>query len=254
VHALLLGLLDWVRPMTAGELALWSLAENLAIFLGALVGGELLVRLFRDRPVADPPSPVCREELLCVASCVLLNALITLVGGLLWQRGWIAIRTDLDGRDLLDFAVLFGGMDALMYVFHRAAHHPWVYPIAHATHHRYDNPRPLTLFVLNPIETLGFGALWLLLLAVYPAGIGAIAAYLTVNVLCGMVGHLGVEPVPEVWPRHPVLGWLMTSRFHADHHHDGAVNFGFYTLFWDWLFGTLAPPDARGAADETASR
>jgi sterol desaturase/sphingolipid hydroxylase (fatty acid hydroxylase superfamily) len=55
------------------------------------------------------------------------------------------------------------------------------------------------------------------------------------------VGHLGVEPLPRAWIRWRVLRVLGTSTFHAGHHQDRDVNFGFYTLIWDRLFGTLDP-------------
>jgi sterol desaturase/sphingolipid hydroxylase (fatty acid hydroxylase superfamily) len=61
------------------------------------------------------------------------------------------------------------------------------------------------------------------------------------NLGSGMVGHLGVEPFPGSWARRRVLRHIGTSTFHAGHHHYGRGNFGFYTLIWDRLFGTLHP-------------
>jgi sterol desaturase/sphingolipid hydroxylase (fatty acid hydroxylase superfamily) len=132
-------------------------------------------------------------------------------------------------------------MDLAMYVFHRVAHHPLLYPIIHSTHHRFENPRPLTLFVLNPFETLGFGILWLILLVIYPASWLGIIIYLTLNIVFGLVGHLGVEPMPGQWVRLPLVKTISTSTFHAEHHLDKDHNYGFYTLIWDRLFGTLSP-------------
>ena len=100
---------------------------------------------------------------------------------------------------------------------------------------------PLTLFVLHPLETLSFGALWLAVLAVYTASWLGIAVYLTLNLAFGLIGHLGVEPAPRFFARTPGLRHVATGRFHADHHADAGHNFGFYTLIWDRLFGTLAP-------------
>jgi len=128
-----------------------------------------------------------------------------------------------------------------MYVFHRVAHHPMLYPLIHQTHHRYENPRPLTLFVLNPFEVLGFGVLWLIVIALYPSSWLGIILYLTVNIAFGLVGHLGVEPLPGLWLRVPVLRYVSTSTFHSEHHQDKEHNYGFYTLIWDRLFGTLSP-------------
>ena len=68
-----------------------------------------------------------------------------------------------------------------------------------------------------------------------------IVIYLTFNLAFGMVGHLGVEPFPKSWARNRFLGLVGTSTFHAEHHQDFGANFGFYTLIWDRLFGTLHP-------------
>ncbi len=59
--------------------------------------------------------------------------------------------------------------------------------------------------------------------------------------LFGTVGHLGVEPLPDAWLRWPGLRWLAGGSFHAQHHQDITHNYGFYTLIWDRLFGTLRP-------------
>jgi Delta7-sterol 5-desaturase len=111
--------------------------------------------------------------------------------------------------------------------------------LMHRLHHDYDRPRPLTLFILNPVENLSFGMLWLAVISVYQPSWLGMSIYLTLNVLFGTIGHLGVEPFPAWWGRTPVLRWLAGGTFHARHHQDMATNFGFYTLVWDRLFGTL---------------
>ncbi len=100
--------------------------------------------------------------------------------------------------------------------------------------------RPLTLFVLNPIECLGFGAMWLVLLCVYSANWYAISAYLALNVLFGLVGHLGVEPFSKKSQANKIAPLITTSYFHAQHHNNEQYNFGFYTTIYDRLFGTIS--------------
>jgi sterol desaturase/sphingolipid hydroxylase (fatty acid hydroxylase superfamily) len=142
----------------------------------------------------------------------------------------------------VDFVVLVLMMDAAMYVMHRVAHAPFLYTRLHAPHHRYVHARPLTLFVLSPLEVLGFGALWLGVCVAYESSWLGMLLYLAFNTLWGVLGHLGVEPFPEGWVRWPVLGRIATTTFHARHHLESDSNFGFYTLLWDRLFGTLALP------------
>jgi sterol desaturase/sphingolipid hydroxylase (fatty acid hydroxylase superfamily) len=140
-----------------------------------------------------------------------------------------------------DFFVLVLTMDVCMYILHRIAHLPVFFRPIHRTHHHYDYPRPLTLFVLNPLEALSFGLLWIALLSCYDATWAGMSLYLAFNVLFGLVGHVGVEPLPDRWKAAPVLRYIATSSFHAGHHRDECHNFGFYTLIWDRIFGTLAP-------------
>jgi sterol desaturase/sphingolipid hydroxylase (fatty acid hydroxylase superfamily) len=142
---------------------------------------------------------------------------------------------------VVDFGALFLAMDFAMYIFHRVAHHPLLYPLIHDTHHRFENPRPLTLFVLNPFETLGFGALWLVVISIYHSSFAGMILYLTLNVAFGLMGHLGVEPFPARWLEVPLIRYISTSTFHAEHHQDRHHNYGFYTVIWDRLFGTLSP-------------
>ena len=221
--------------------AVWALAENVVIFVVVLMVGHWLVKRYQQHPITEPPDPLSLTEVLLALSCVFLNAVVTVAGIMLWRSGLIHVRFETDLLVIMDTIVLFMAMDLAMYVFHRVAHHPLLYPIVHSTHHRFENPRPLTLFVLNPAETLGFGILWLILLMIYPASWLGIILYLTLNIVFGLVGHLGVEPMPGAWVKLPLVKTISTSTFHAEHHLDKDHNFGFYTLIWDRLFGTLSP-------------
>jgi lathosterol oxidase len=226
------------------------LVENLLLLLLAVGFGYVLQAGFGRRqalgPLYQPPGG---QQIQFATYTLLLNTGITFAGFLLWRHGIIAIREGVSYRMLLDFVVLFLGMDLLMYVFHYAIHHTPLYRWVHGLHHAYTEPQPIDLFVLHPAETLGFGALWLLLMAVYPANFLAITAYLAANVLFGALGHSGVEPFPSAWQRRPLLKYLGSSGFHFQHHQDARHNFGFYTSLWDHLFGTFAPSPVPLAGD-----
>ncbi|HEY7123871.1 MAG TPA: sterol desaturase family protein [Ktedonobacterales bacterium] len=243
-------LLDMLQTMSLAQAALWALVINIAQFLLALGVGHLLLILYKQKPTSPPPDPISPAEVVLAGACVVLNALVLFVGTILWRDSLIQVRREVDWRVLLDVVVLFFAMDFAMYVLHRAAHQRWLFPLIHATHHRYENPRPLTLFVLNPFEVMSFGLLWLVLLVVYPSSALGIVIYLLFNLVFGLLGHLGVEPMPGAWLAIPVARQVSTSTFHAEHHRDKAHNFGFYTLIWDRLFRTLSPayePDFDGA-------
>ncbi len=78
-------------------------------------------------------------------------------------------------------------------------------------------------------------------LVIYPMSVSGLIGYLTLNVIFGTLGHSGVEPFPVVVKSIPLLRLVGTSTFHAEHHEHPIYNFGFYTLIWDKLFGTLDP-------------
>lgn len=234
-------ILHFLRHAPLELLALLIVAENGFILLSADAAGEWLTRRFQARPVVDAAPPIDAAQVGLAVSTVILNSLVTLAGLLLWRAGIIQVRAETGTAALIDFLVLVFMMDIAMYVLHRAAHLPIFFRIIHRTHHHYDSPRPLTLFVLNPLEALSFGLLWLGLLSCYDATWLGMSLYLAFNVLFGLIGHIGVEPLPDSWKRLPVLRYISTSSFHAGHHQDEHHNFGFYTLIWDRMFGTLAP-------------
>jgi len=232
--------LQIIKNLSAAEAFLLFLAINIGIFtLSELLGKWFIVR-YRKNRITDPPKKITAIEIILSVTTVLLNSVVTSLGLWLWQNEFIRITFGFSWLILLDFLVLFFVMDLLMYVFHRIAHVPFLYRIIHQTHHDYKALRPLTLFVLNPIECLGFGAMWLVLLCVYSANWYAISAYLALNVLFGLVGHLGVEPFSKKSQANKIAPLITTSYFHAQHHNNEQYNFGFYTTIYDRLFGTIS--------------
>ena len=234
-------LIDWLRTAPLVELAVVFLAENLFILVGVVCAGSALTALFAHRRVALVPGPVSVSDGAVALMNVGLNTLTTLAGLLLWRTGMIAFRFDAGVRALLDAMILLVVMDFAMYWLHRLAHTRPLYGLLHRYHHTFDRPRPLTLFALNPAENVAFGMLWLAVLCVYePSWIGMML-YLVLNVAFGTIGHLGVEPVPRQWADAALVKQIAGASFHAQHHQDKTYNFGFYTLVWDRLFGTVRP-------------
>ncbi len=231
-------ILAWTRNRTFVEAASLSLLVNVVVFLLALFVGEAILRLWRKQKVADPPLPLSRSEVALAAACVVLNSVVMLAGWLLFVRGIVNVDADPSPlRWLVDLVILTIVMDLAMYVTHRAAHHPIAFKYVHGIHHVYDKPRPLTLFVLHPIEVLGFGGLWIAVLCTHAFSLGGMLLYLTLNTTFGVVGHIGVEPLPRTWGK--LVRLVGTSTFHARHHQDPTSNYGFYTTVWDRLFKTL---------------
>ncbi|MFL5730776.1 MAG: sterol desaturase family protein [Cytophagaceae bacterium] len=227
---------QWTLP----EAGVWILLENLVIFFISVFLGDLLTKVYQKRKLISHQHKLSRSEVMLTALTILINAGVTLGGWLLWKQGFIKLEHDYSLKILMDFLVIFFIMDFLMYLLHRAGHLPFIYPYLHRTHHRIENPSPMALFVLNPAETLSFGFLWLLVLCCATFSWIGISVYLFINIVFGITGHLGVEPLPASWPKNRLLKYFATSTFHTQHHQDLKVNYGFYTNIWDRLFGTLA--------------
>jgi Delta7-sterol 5-desaturase len=233
--------ITWLKSAAWPELVLVFLAENLVILALVILFGNWIAARLSSRRVALPPEPLTKTEVFVAFVNVLLNTATTLAGLWLWRRGVVQFRTDAGVFALADVLVLLFSMDLLMYLLHRIAHTRVLYNLLHKFHHRYERPRPLTLFALNPFENLAFGGLWLAVISFYHASWLGMSVYLALNVFFGAVGHLGVEPFPQRWVGNRVLKNFAGGSFHAQHHQDMRHNFGFYTLFWDRLLGTLRP-------------
>lgn len=232
---------SWAFERSWSEVVLWSSAINLAVFWAALGFGALLTRVAvaQGAFVARTTKP----EWILAAACIVGNAVVMAVGWRLFQAETLVIRAGVGPvRTLLDALLLVVVMDLAMFFTHRAAHLPIVFRHIHAIHHRYVQVTPLHLFVLHPLEVLAFGGLWICVLLAYAFSLEGMLLYLTFNTVFGIVGHLGFEPLPKPWLTLPVVRSLGSSSFHAQHHQDPNVNFGFYTTIWDRLFRSLSTP------------
>lgn len=216
------------------------LLENGALTLLVLVAGRYIQRRFA--PGEFHAIRYARREWIICGITNLLNMVVTYAGYWLWKEGLIVVTFGNSWIIVIDFLLLFFAMDLLMFLFHFLIHKTFLYRAIHQLHHQAIHPKPMDLFILHPVETLSFGALWLILLVIYPFHIWAIIIYLAVNLVFGLTGHLGIEPLPAAIRRLPVLKYLGTSTFHHDHHEHIGYNFGFYTSLWDRLFGTYKVP------------
>ena len=234
-------LFAWLWARSLWEWTALSLVGNVAIFVGSVWLCQWLWRRFPGQPLMRNQRPITRRDMGLSALAVLLNSLVAVVGFGLWKSGWIRLTQPGVFRTLLDVVMFLLAMDLSMYVFHRIAHLPPLFRLLHAPHHVHESTNALSLFVLHPAEVLGFGALMVAVMMLLPLSGTAVLVYLALNVLWGTLGHAGVEPLPRGLFRLPLLGQLGTSTFHAQHHVSPSRNFGFYTVLWDRLLGTMDP-------------
>lgn len=215
-------------------LFLFFLLENgLIAIIGVVLG------FWADGSLKEMRQKVSIQEILWTFSTIFFNSVVTLAGYELFKHKIVVFDFEIRPLHmLLDFLLLIVLMDLCMYLFHRLIHNlSFIYKY-HDLHHYYNKPTAISLFVLHPIEVLGFGGLWLALISLFEFSFWATMVYLVFNVIMGLIGHLEKEFVPKILKQHPYLQWLATTSFHRDHHMQEKHNFGFYTSIWDRLFGT----------------
>lgn len=232
---------------------MFFLMANVAIFIASVMLCWILGVVFKRRRIFDRWQKMESLEIGAALASIGLNALVSIAGWWLWKLEFIEIDVNSPGLALFHCLAMTLFMDLGMYAFHRVAHSPLIYRWIHSFHHRHETTNPISLFVLHPVEVAGFGGLMISYLLLFPVDYHGLLAYLTINVLWGTLGHSGVEPMPAIMARIPVLRWVGTSTFHAEHHEHPRYNFGFYTLLWDKLFGTLDPDYERRFRQEEPS-
>lgn len=218
--------------------AQWALffVENLLLTVFVLITGEWIIKARLSFSLLKSYS--FNDWRICIVTNV-LNTVVTFAGFWLWEHQYLVISYQTGWRVVADFLLLFFAMDLLMYLFHFIIHKTALYNWVHQLHHQSVDPEPIDLFVLHPVETIGFGMLWLMVLLLYNFNAYAVVIYLSVNLLYGMIGHLGTTPLNRIANRYLATKLLYISAFHHDHHKHVESNYGFYTSIWDRLFGTL---------------
>lgn len=180
------------------------------------------------------------HDVLLVLSSLFCNAVIFVVGVLLFQSGLITFKQDPGIYAIVStFIIFIVTMDILMYIFHRIAHLGWIYRFVHATHHSHVKLNCLSVFVLHPLEALGFGLLLILVVLSFDLNIYGVVLYLLVNLLWGTIGHFNFTVFSRV-NNLCIFKYIGTASFHHTHHKNPQVNFGFYTTLWDRLARSFA--------------
>lgn len=214
---------------------IFSLLSNIFLCLFSITLYQFIEKTCHKELLQEQNHPLTKSDVYLSLLTVVCNSFVMLLGVFLWKNKWIIIDSQPSVVSVfLETIALIFLMDLLMYFFHYAAHLPFVYKILHGKHHEHVGTNFLSLFVLHPFETIGFGLMILALLISYDFSIISIVIYLLINLVWGTIGHLNREFFPASFDRL----FIGTTRFHNQHHLDETKNFGFYTSIWDRLFGT----------------
>lgn len=214
---------------------IFSLVTNVFLYLLSIGLYLLIDKTCPKDKIQAVDHPFQKTDLYVSLFTLLLNISVMLIGAYLWKLGWVTLsETKSTLMLLVEIVAIVLAMDLLMYVFHYLVHHPFIYKVLYRKHHEHVSTNFLSLFVLHPLETLGFGLMMIFVFMWYDFSIISITIYLFINLIWGTIGHLNREFFPK-WSDKVFLG---TTRFHNQHHLNEQKNFGFYTSIWDRMFGT----------------
>lgn len=217
------------------EWIIFSLIANTFLYLFSIGFYIFIDKTCSKNKIQATDHPFLRADLYVSFLTLFLNSVVMLTGVYLWKSGWIKLNESKTILTLLaEIIAITLVMDLLMYIFHYMVHHPFIYKILHRKHHEHTSTNFLSLFVLHPFETLGFGLMMIFVFMLYDFSIFSITVYLFINLIWGTIGHLNREFFPK-WTEQLFLG---TTKFHNHHHLNEKMNFGFYTSIWDRMFGT----------------
>ncbi|MPR32362.1 sterol desaturase family protein [Salmonirosea aquatica] len=222
------------------EITIISVLLNAIILLISVFVYHLLSKTLVKQKFREASYPIYKKDIILLVVVLLCNAIIFIIGVILWKNEYIILHENATFLDIaLKTILLIFCMDFLMYFFHRLMHSKILFPLVHKRHHEHDSTNSISLFVLHPIEAIGFGMLIIALLYVFHFPPESIAIYLSINLLWGTIAHLNVEVLPKKISHLFLINTLGTAKFHNIHHQNINYNFGFYTLVWDKLFNTL---------------
>lgn len=211
------------------QLLVFTIENGILLLMAVLIG-----------KIIEPKNTVLNiKDRKWVISTLICNILVTSLGFKLYQLQLIRIDFSTSFvSSVSDTLLLIILMDFFMFCFHYLAHNlKWFYPI-HKLHHTHINTNVYSLFVLHPIETLGFGFIWLILISAFQFNYISLIIYLFLNLMYGIFGHLQKNLFPAFWHKNFMTKWISTTKFHGDHHKNEAHNFGFYFTIWDKIFKT----------------
>lgn len=223
----------WVEDLGWWEVAVVGLVLNLATVGASWV---LWSWLGRRRAVQPQTRPLGRRDVGLAASTTLVNALALLPAWWLWRDGLLEVADPSLLGTVAGTAYLLVGLETAMYAIHRTFHLGWLYRAFHQVHHTDDEAMtPLSLFVMHPLEPLGFALVTGALLVAVPVPFAAIGAFFTVNLVLGTLAHVPLDPAA---PASRWDAWVGGSRLHQAHHARPGSAYGFFTTGWDRLLGT----------------
>ncbi|WP_010254798.1 sterol desaturase family protein [Myroides injenensis] len=232
-------MISFIEKLSVGEVLFFALTINIILYIFSIGFHRICTLLSTSKQIQEEDQHIEKRDILLSFVTIICNSFIFVIGYFLWSSGFISVS---EGSTIstvfIEVIMLIIAMDFSMYIFHRLAHLPFIYRFVHGRHHEHESVNYLSLFVLHPLESLGFGFIFLLILLIYPFDVLSFSIYLFLNLLWGTIGHLNKEIITNGIFKFLKSNFLGLTLFHNQHHLYPNCNYGFYTLFWDKLFGT----------------
>ncbi len=212
---------------------------HFAIYVFFAAGITLLfsisLRVFKNGASLDT-RPLRPNQIRFEVSCSLMTcaicAVYTVVGLRLshgvWPDSWLA--------GILQAVAFLAFYDLYFYWTHRLFHTPFFVRF-HGIHHRSVRVTSWAVYSLHPVEAAINYLPVLLFMWVWPTSIFGMVVFHGLLMYLPALGHSNFDPFPNAsWMR----GVKDVIQFHQQHHMRGQPgNFGFLSLFWDKVFGTV---------------
>jgi Delta7-sterol 5-desaturase len=175
----------------------------------------------------------------------LVGAPMSIAISFFYANGYSKLTTDAATIGWPLIAATFVGLlifnDAWFYCWHRLLHHPKLFGLVHATHHKSVDVNPFSSYSFHWFEGLILGAWALPMVLLVPIYIPMLGALHGIGLANNVMSHLGDELLPRRLLCVPGLRWMNTSTFHNLHHSSFNGNYGLMFRFWDRILGTELP-------------
>lgn len=157
-----------------------------------------------------------------------INIIVVIPGYVLYKTSHITFS---EKYFFNDFILLFIGFDFIMYVLHYLSHTVRFLKKLHKDHHEHKYFNIFSLYVMHPFEAFSFGLLLTFASFIFSLNLYSFITFLVFNWIYGVISHLNTKSTKQ-----PIV--FGNHIFHKAHHTQGNGNYGFYTVFWDKIFGT----------------
>eukprot|EP01083_Nonionella_stella_P098572 277226_1 len=236
-----------IQSDVIGVLSTWFFYYALIHVLYYVLGGLMkwyVAFIWPEAGTNKVPSELSWEHIKRSEIAFPLYVLVPVIGDSLKKKGLSSTCDSIEEcggviQSFVCFAIFVLLLEFIVFFDHYYVLHIWKWGkknLKHDDHHKYEANDEMTTwtgYAFDPWDGFSQGIGIALCQVIVP-----VPAYFiwVLSLLIGtwtMYIHQGVPTLPL-----PLMG----ADYHFVHHKYNWYNFGFFTIFWDWVFGTLKHP------------